>query len=162
MMREFARTRLSQLVEENVVDQLEGELYRYAADDVQIPLADWDFDCVRQSYKHKLRALLTALRADTFVQRVNAPDANLREIICMSPSEMNPHMWEDAVAACQESTPDDANQEARYGEAACTSCLRRGQPAHNTVYSQLQTRSADEGLTTYFLCYNCGKRWRQS
>lgn len=29
-----------------------------------------------------------------------------------------------------------------------------------TTYTQYQTRSADEPMTTYILCVNCGKRWK--
>ncbi len=161
-MRAFAKNQFSKYIEPQSVSDLEDELYKYSIDEVQIPWADWDFDCVRHAYKHKLRGLLTALRYTEFVKKVEGGVFNAREIVYMSPSEMNPEGWQTAIDACQDLTPSDTTQEERYGEAACSSCLRRGQPAHNTVYSQLQTRSADEGLTTYFLCYNCGKRWRQS
>lgn len=41
----------------------------------------------------------------------------------------------------------------------CGACKKR-----HVEYIQLQTRSADEGLTTYFHCLtpSCGKRWKQS
>jgi DNA-directed RNA polymerase subunit M/transcription elongation factor TFIIS len=41
----------------------------------------------------------------------------------------------------------------------CGACRKR-----HVEYIQLQTRSADEGLTTYFHCLtpSCGKRWKQS
>jgi len=37
----------------------------------------------------------------------------------------------------------------------CTKCGKR-----ETGYYQMQTRSADEPMTTFHTCYNCGKRWR--
>ena len=161
-MRTFAQDQLSGYLQVERAAELESELYKYAVDEVQVPYADWDHDCVRQMYKHKLRALLTALRSTNVAARLKDAKTDLREMLYMSPSEIYPDIWNEVVQAAQEaSTPQPVNEE-RYGEAACTSCLRRGQPAHQTVYSQLQTRSADEGLTTYFLCYNCGKRWRQS
>ena len=159
-MRDFAKTKFTEKLDAETAGKLEGELYKYAVDEVRIPFADWDFDCVRQVYKHKLRAIVTALRDDKeFVQKVRD---SLSDVVFMSASEMSPSIWEDVVAATPPVKAEDNGKDERYGEAACTSCLRRGQPCHQTTYSQLQTRSADEGLTTYFLCYNCGKRWRQS
>jgi len=37
----------------------------------------------------------------------------------------------------------------------CVKCRKR-----NCTYSQLQTRSADEPMTTFVLCNECGKRWK--
>lgn len=160
-MRDFALKELGSRLGVDMAGRLENELYAYAVETVGIPFADWDFDCVRQSYKHKLRALLTALREgpDT-IKSIETTGAKLRDLLHMAPSELNPALWREWVDASKHLPPEESEQDQRYGEVACTSCLRRGQPAHRTVYSQLQTRSADEGLTTYFLCYNCGKRWR--
>jgi len=37
----------------------------------------------------------------------------------------------------------------------CSKCGKR-----ETGYYQMQTRSADEPMTTFHTCFNCGKRWR--
>lgn len=39
----------------------------------------------------------------------------------------------------------------------CGKCGKR-----RTTYTQLQTRSADEPMTTFVLCLDCGKRWKVS
>lgn len=37
----------------------------------------------------------------------------------------------------------------------CGKCKKK-----NCTYNQLQTRSADEPMTTFVLCNNCGNRWK--
>jgi len=39
----------------------------------------------------------------------------------------------------------------------CGKCGKR-----ETKYTQAQTRSADEPMTTYVSCVNCGNRWKFS
>lgn len=162
-MRNFAKKKFEAYLESSRAGDLEEELFRYAVDESQIPMSDFDFDCVRQIYKCKLRGLLTAFATSNVLETMNEGNKDLRDLVYMSPSELCPEVWKDLLSSQNEPTENtQVEEKARYGEAACTNCLRRGQPCHQTTYSQLQTRSADEGLTTYFLCYNCGKRWRQS
>jgi transcription elongation factor S-II len=37
----------------------------------------------------------------------------------------------------------------------CSKCRKT-----NVTYNQVQTRSADEPMTTFCLCNECGKRWK--
>ena len=37
----------------------------------------------------------------------------------------------------------------------CGKCNKR-----NCTYNQIQTRSADEPMTTFVLCNECGNRWK--
>jgi DNA-directed RNA polymerase subunit M/transcription elongation factor TFIIS len=46
-------------------------------------------------------------------------------------------------------------QEIPDGMFKCGKCK-----SYKTTYYQLQTRSADEPLTTFHSCLNCGKRWK--
>lgn len=39
----------------------------------------------------------------------------------------------------------------------CTKCGKS-----ETIFYQMQTRSADEGMSTFITCCNCGRRWREN
>ena len=45
---------------------------------------------------------------------------------------------------------------AKTSQFKCHRCKK-----NKTTYYELQTRSADEPMTTFITCLNCGKRWRQ-
>ncbi len=81
-------------------------------------------------------------------------------LVRMSPYEQFPEMWEpvfDRVAHKQlrkQLTVDVAS--APDGLLQCRKCKSR-----KTTFTQLQTRSADEPLTTFALCLNCSARWKE-
>ena len=47
------------------------------------------------------------------------------------------------------------NEDNYEGAFKCNRCKSK-----NVTYYQMQTRSADEPMTTYFTCKNCGARWK--
>lgn len=158
-MREFAESQLARHFPQGMAKELEVQIYHYAIHESRISGANWDYDSVRQIYKGKLRGILTALQRGTLFQQIESNEVQLSHVCDLSPSDMCPSLWptvEKEVASEEE----DKDKSHRYGEPTCTNCRRRGQPCHNTTYTQFQTRSADEGFTTYHLCFNCGKRWQ--
>lgn len=43
----------------------------------------------------------------------------------------------------------------KTSEIKCPACKK-----YNVTYNQVQTRSADEPMTTFCFCNECGKRWK--
>ena len=72
-------------------------------------------------------------------------------------TELMPERWEELL---DRKKKIDKNKYERRREIAtdlyrCGSCGER-----QCTYYQLQTRSADEPMTTFVTCINCGKRWK--
>lgn len=86
-------------------------------------------------------------------------DVSIMEFISMTPRQMaNParkreidHLIKENLREAQASTDNDAETD----QFKCGRCLMR-----KAKYYQLQTRSADEPMTTFVTCVNCGNRWR--
>uniref|UniRef100_A0A0M3HEZ2 Transcription elongation factor S-II n=1 Tax=Ascaris lumbricoides TaxID=6252 RepID=A0A0M3HEZ2_ASCLU len=53
---------------------------------------------------------------------------------------------------------EDENSSDQYGPPDMMKCERCGK--RNCTYTQMQTRSADEPMTTFAYCRECGKRWK--
>ena len=79
------------------------------------------------------------------------------ELATMEPQYMFPEHWKDYIDA--KSKRDRALYEINKAQATdfykCSKCKKR-----ECSYYQLQTRSADEPMTTFVTCLNCGKRWK--
>ena len=79
------------------------------------------------------------------------------ELANMEPQYLFPEHWKELIDA--KSKRDRALYEIDKSAATdiykCGKCGKR-----ECSYYQLQTRSADEPMTTFVTCLNCGKRWK--
>ena len=75
----------------------------------------------------------------------------------MLPKELNPKIWQELIKA-------KINRDKNFGkedellatdEFKCFKCKK-----NKCTYYQQQTRSADEPITTFVSCLNCGNKWR--
>lgn len=114
------------------------------------------------SQKAKYRSLMFNLK-DTknpdFRRKVLLGHVEAERLVNMSTAEMasnerqqeNKKLEEKALFECQRGGP----KEATTDQFKCGRCGKR-----KTTYYQMQTRSADEPMTTYVTCVNCNNRWK--
>jgi DNA-directed RNA polymerase subunit M/transcription elongation factor TFIIS len=92
-------------------------------------------------------------------ERVLRRELPVRAYVNMTPQEMWPERWEEAyakVAAKQLRREADVDpRNAPDGAYTCGKCKSR-----KTVYTSIQIRSADEPMTNFVRCLNCGKSWK--
>jgi transcription elongation factor S-II len=90
--------------------------------------------------------------------RVRRGKIKVNEFVEMRPEEMYPELWQPYKELLEQKHNRNAVnlQIEREGLFHCGKCKSR-----NTDYSQMQTSSADEPMTSYIYCYNCGHRWKQ-
>jgi len=72
----------------------------------------------------------------------------------MTKEELYPELWDEIRAGILSTIPD-TEKEIPDGMFKCGKCKTM-----KTAYTQVQTRSADEPMTTYVCCLNCGNRWK--
>ncbi|XXG40033.1 hypothetical protein AAC387_Pa01g0846 [Persea americana] len=94
-----------------------------------------------------------------FRRKVLLGEIKPEELISMAPQEMasdkrkheNSKIKEKALFDCERGGPPKATTD----QFKCSRCGQR-----KTTYYQLQTRSADEPMTTFVTCVNCNKHWK--
>jgi len=125
---------------------------------------NWKTPAFREVYRQILRSILSNLHPQSPVKntrlliRVQEGEFTLYEIPFMSSYEMFPEKWfalKDKLLQ-REQKILEGNKSRATDQFKCRRCQKR-----ECTYYELQTRSADEPMTIFITCLNCGKEWRQ-
>ena len=112
-------------------------------------------------YKHRFFAIKNAIKQGNLVERLNDKTIKFKDIVTMSPDKLVPDgvyaktmqkLKERELEIEKNKAKNDENYE---GVFMCKKCKSK-----KTEYYQLQTRSADEPMTTYVHCKNCDNSWK--
>lgn len=109
-------------------------------------------------YIDKLRSIFWNLKNNkNILIRVENKEIKPHMIGYMNHQELNPEKWKILI--------DEKKERDKYkyspkivgntDQFICRKCK-----SNNCSYYQLQTRSADEPMTTFVTCLNCGSRWK--
>lgn len=119
---------------------------------------------VNDNYRNKLRTFTMNLRNKKnpeLRERLLSGGIKPAEFIKMSPNEMAPEALKKEIEKLHKKNLFDA--QGATEKRAVTDRFTCGKCKHKKVsYYQMQTRSADEPLTTFCTCENCGNRWKFS
>lgn len=103
----------------------------------------------RHIYQQLLMKMMVAKRQNQTVDDVVIAES--------SHSDLRPELWK-AIIDKQSKTNEmlfETRQEVATDDFTCPKCHQK-----KCTYYQLQTRAADEPMTTFVTCINCGKRWK--
>lgn len=102
-------------------------------------------------YLSKLKSVLANLSKE-LISILPEPD----KIAFLEHHQMNPSRWEELIQkkAKREEYMCEQKIAANSTDMKCYKCK-----SDKCSYYQLQTRSADEAMTTYVSCMNCGNHW---
>lgn len=119
----------------------------------------WDNQFFVMLYLDHLRSVYNNLKNETLIKMVNNGDIKAHEIAFMSHQEMRPDVWDALIKAktIRDTNKFEANLEASTDTFKCRKCFSK-----KCTYMQAQTRSADEPMTIYVTCLDCGARWKTS
>lgn len=124
----------------------------------------WKSPVFIEIYRQIIRSVVSNIHPDSPVKnprllnRVLEGEFKLHEIPSMSPYDMYPEKWfslKDKLLQ-REQKILEGNKSRATDQFKCRRCNKR-----ECTYYELQTRSADEPMTIFITCLNCGKEWRQ-
>jgi transcription elongation factor S-II len=137
---------------------LEKGIFNYAlkeADQKRI-VKKWDNKYFVQIYIDRLRSILTNLN-ENIIQQINNGSIKSHTVSFMTHQELKPDKWSALIDA---KSKRDLNKFETNIEAATDTFTCRKCKQNKCTYYQMQTRSADEPMTTFCQCINCGNRWK--
>jgi DNA-directed RNA polymerase subunit M/transcription elongation factor TFIIS len=96
------------------------------------------------------------IKNTNLIKRFFNNDFNEFELVKTNPEELFPEKYAQLTSLYGlDKVENTVQMEVPDGIFKCRRCQ-----SYKTTYYQLQTRSADESLTTYVNCTNCGNKWK--
>lgn len=117
----------------------------------------WDNPFFVQIYLDHLRSIYMNLKNDRLINMVIKGEIKAHEIAFMTHQEMLPEKWEELIKqkSIRDKNKFEQNLEAATDTFTCRKCRSK-----KCTYYQMQTRSADEPMTIFVTCIDCGCRWK--
>jgi len=114
-------------------------------------------------YKSKLHALLCEFERGGVLERIESGVLDPDEMATYTPDVLRPDGLYATATLGAAAADFQSEKKKAQGDAEYTGTLKCGKcKSMKTTYTQAQTRSADEPMTTFACCLNCGNRWKFS
>jgi DNA-directed RNA polymerase subunit M/transcription elongation factor TFIIS len=153
--------------DEHIVKELEHSILHAVSDDsIKEGIeADWGNRIFWNMYRNRAISLYENLRgSDSYVQnnenwlqKLKNNEISPRNLVQMSPLDLCHSRWKDIVEQAIESEKKlYSKSESASIMMWCSGCKKKTK----CDYYQMQTRSADEPMTTFVTCLECDRQWK--
>ena len=118
----------------------------------------WENTYFTEIYESKLRTMYINLKSNPkILDLINSDLVQVHEIAFMSHQELYPEKWAERIEKKNTLNKNkyEVNLQAATDTFTCRKCKSK-----KCIYTQAQTRSADEPMTTFVSCIECGTSWK--
>ena len=148
------------ITDEKNCKNLEIGIYNYSLKEANSRkvVKKWDNPYFVQIYINQLRSVyLNLKKLPALREMIMKGEVKAHNIAFMTHQEMSPEKWDELIQLKikRDKTKYETNMEAATDTFKCRKCH-----TNKCTYYQLQTRSADEPMTTFVTCLECGNRWK--
>ena len=153
-------------LDENTKANIEETIFKKTMDTAKTEeiRKTWSSQAFRDVYFAVARRIIGNLDPDSYIQNKNlwvrfiTQELSLEEVAKQNYYELCPENWQQMVdrQAKRETIQLEGDFSRATDKWMCHGCKKR-----KCTYYELQTRSADEPMTIFIHCLNCGKRWTQ-
>ena len=165
-MREYVVSQFAFYLKQKPTDDIpfnmEKSIFNWAIREIKYKsgIPSWENPIFKVLYKNKFLSIKYNLEHSNLSERLLSGEVKGRCIALMNSTSMDPNgRHAQAIKAKEEKQNKIMNgkmdEENFSGLFTCGKCKSK-----KTTYYQMQTRSADEPMTTFVTCLNCSKRWK--
>jgi len=147
------------LDDEKIASNMEKGIYNYS---IQIAekknlIKKWNNEKFVTIYIQKLKMIIHNIGDPKLLTKIINKTIKAHLVAFMTHEELRPDLWEKLIAIkkIKDENKFSLKIEASTDEFTCFKCKD-----NKCTYYQLQTRSADESMTTFVTCIPCGNRWK--
>jgi transcription elongation factor S-II len=142
-----------------IVTNLEKGIFNYSIQGAtqRNIIKKWENSFFVQLYVDRLRSIYMNLQSNELVTKVKNGEIEPQNVAFMTHQQYQPERWQKLIQ--QKLKRDESkfmtNIQASTDVYQCKRCKSR-----KCVYSEQQVRSADESMTVFVTCLDCGKQWK--
>ena len=162
--RNNIKTQLKNLgLDEKKSKNVEKGIYNYTIKESKTRkiVRKWDNKYFVQIYTDKFRSIYNNInpindKNKEILKNIKDKKISTKNIAFMSHQELKPYLWKELIDAKINRDKSIGKDEDMLAtdEFTCFKCKK-----NKCTYYQLQTRSADEPMTTFVSCLICGNKW---
>lgn len=148
------------------VAEIERHIFNYAIQkcESEMILSHWEEKRFKIIYMDKVKTIFSNLCSnygvinEQIIDLIKDKKINENNIVNLTYTELFPSHWQSII---DEKIKRDEMQKERimHQTTDLFTCYKCKQ--NKCTYFELQTRSADEPITTFITCLNCGNKWKQ-
>jgi len=154
----FVKKLNDKLGDELMSRNMEKGIFNYAISECKSKkiIRKWENPQFSLIYVDKARSIYLNLN-DDIINQIKSKTIKAQEVAGMTHQELCPERWEQLI---NEKIQRDKYKYETTIEAATDTFTCRKCKSKKCTYYQMQTRSADEPMTTFVTCIDCGNRWK--
>jgi len=150
-------------LEEKTANNIEINVFNYTVNQCKERniVRKWDNKYFVQIYTDKFRSLYNNInpindRNKKILSEIKNKSIASKSIAFMTHQELKPYLWKELIDAKMERDNNIGKSDdlVATDEFTCFKCKK-----NKCTYYQLQTRGADEPMTTFVGCLLCGNKW---
>ena len=143
----------------NISENLEKGIFNYTIQKSEEKnlIKKWNNTLFVLIYIEKLKMILYNIKDEKLYNKLINKEIKAHELAFLSHEEMRPDIWQELIELkkIKDENKFSPKVEASTDDFTCLKCKSK-----QCTFYQLQTRSADEPMTTFVTCISCGNRWR--